>query len=199
MILVITNEYEQSITGTVYGTHTLDDTTIYVPSWMHASLHVHSGLRVKQIAPRSCVCIRMRPYSERFMDGDGALEKFNNALLNYKTLTRHTRILLNLDPPQYVKVDGFVPEKGNTFYVYNCGNVELVLLKPRSREQRERPRFLFSPASSRDESEVFAFCGASHVLGTAAGGAGAADATTTTITPVEAAAAAARRRLLERL
>ena len=98
----------------------------------------------------------------------------NAALLNYKTLTRFTRILIPMGsaaPPEFVAIELLHPESCATVFTYNVGNVGLSILPSVESDLREsdfsykpRPcapiipfvgaRYTFDGCPPKDESDI---------------------------------------------
>jgi len=150
-ILSLSNSLNEDITGTVYDIHDINSDTIYVPSWMFTSLTVSDNITITYVKPIKCTHIQLRLHRTDFFKREGASRLLNCALTHYKTLTQKTKILIDMDPPEYMSVELMAPERHKTFFVYNCGDIQLSLLPPRKyiEEEPECP-FLVSRPAQKD-------------------------------------------------
>ena len=128
VILCLTNALRESVGGVLHGPHELDDSLLYVPSWMFYRFAVHDGITLTSLATVPCSHIQMTPPNDVFLNQDGSLAAFQRALMNYKTLTQNTRILVATEPPVFVSIGLLHPAAPLTLLVFNVGAVDLTLL-----------------------------------------------------------------------
>jgi hypothetical protein len=127
-IICLTNVLKEEITGCVHGVHDGPTDTIYVPSWMFYRMALSYDIGISVVKAERCTHLQLRPHrADRFT---GAVAALNKALLNYKTLTRHTRILIDMNPPEFITVELMHPEQHKTCFIHNCGDMDVSVLSP---------------------------------------------------------------------
>ncbi len=142
-VLMLTNIYNQSVCGTVYGTHDQGPSVIFAPSWMTYRLDVLEPLTISHVAKIPPVGLRIRPHSETFASNPDFIRLLNGAISNYKSLTKNTRISLLINRQiEYLTIDDIFPSK-------------------------QKPEYLFK-SPLKEEDYKFAFFGTGCVLGGAA-------------------------------
>jgi hypothetical protein len=118
----------ESVGGCLHGFHAIDETSLYVPSWMFA-MFTDPVVSVSSLPSVPCDTIQVLPPSDDFFRGEGAIAAFNQALLGYKSLTQHTRILVMVGSvPQWVRIELLHPATPATVVIHNVGNVSLSIL-----------------------------------------------------------------------
>lgn len=183
-LLMLTNIYNQSVCGTVYGIHTQDSVTIFAPSWMTHNLDSLELISVSHIAKISPTALCIRIHSEKFTTDPIFMKLLNDSIGNYKSLTINTRISLLINSKiEYLTIDAILPSKVTTCFVYNCGRVDIKILNAAPPPPKHKSEYLYK--SPLKEDYEFSFLGTGHILG------GAVDPS---VSPAQAAAAAARHR-----
>lgn len=183
-LVMLSNKLDQSVCGTVYGTHNGNAAAIYIPSWMMLRLDHLDFLSVSQLPKRHCSAIQIKPHSDTFRKHPDFLKLLNKAIVNYHSLTKGHKLPLFVEGTvEYVTIENFLPSLHNTYFVYNCGRVDIQVLD--SLETEPPPKsFLYKGAVKQ---EPMTFIGRGHTLG------GTIDHS---IPSSKAAADAARKRLL---
>jgi len=128
-ILRVENTKGESASGTLHGAHDGDASHLFVPSWMFYRFTTHV-VALSSLPSIPCKHIELRPPTDDYFKRPGALTTFQAALLNYKTLTQHTQILVGTDPPVSVAVVLLHPPTPTTLLVFNVGEVGLTILPP---------------------------------------------------------------------
>lgn len=129
-ILKMSNSLKEEITGCVHDIHDGSSDTIYVPSWMFYRMSLCYDISVLVVKPERCTHLQLRPHRADRFRGVEAVVALNKALLNYKTLTRHTRILIDMNPPEHITVELMHPEQHKTCFIHNCGDMDVSVLPP---------------------------------------------------------------------
>ena len=127
-VLRLANTGGESVGGCLHGFHAIDETSLYVPSWMFA-MFTDPVVFVASLPSVPCDTIQVLPPSDDFFSGEGAIAAFNRALLGYKSLTQHTRILVLVGSvPQWVRIELLHPATPATVVLHNVGTVSLSIL-----------------------------------------------------------------------
>lgn len=127
-VLRLANTGGESVGGCLHGFHAIDEASIYVPSWMFA-MFTDPVVFVASLPSVPCETIQVLPPSDDFFRGEGAIAAFNRALLGYKSLTQHTRILVVVGSvPQWVRIELLHPATPTTVVIHNVGTVSLSIL-----------------------------------------------------------------------
>jgi hypothetical protein len=181
-LLMLSNIRNQSVYGTVFGAHSGDDSHLFIPSWMIYSLDLLHPIQISHLAKHRCSALQIKPHSCRFRNHPNFIELLNRAIQLHRSLTKGTRIpLLINDEIEYLFIENALPSEHSTFFVHNCGGVDIQILKAFETEEPS-PTYLFKGPILQNP---MTFIGRGYVLG------GAPPLTT----PQEAAAAAARKRM----
>ena len=129
-ILMIENFLKETVVGCVYQVHEIEAEVIYAPSWMFYQLSICYDVRVSIIPPVRCTHLRLQPHRpDRFTTPD-AVSLLNKALLNYKSVTQHTRILIQMNPPEHVTVELTHPERYKTCFLHESEDIQVTILMP---------------------------------------------------------------------
>jgi hypothetical protein len=127
-VLRLANTAGETVGGCLHGFHAVDEVSLYVPSWMFA-MFTDPTVFVVSLPSVPCETIQVLPPSDDFFRGEGAIAAFNRALLGYKSLTQHTRILVLVGSvPQWVRIELLHPATPDTVVIHNVGNVSLSIL-----------------------------------------------------------------------
>jgi hypothetical protein len=126
-VIHLANTAGESVGGALHGFHSVDETTLYVPSWMFAHFTIPE-VSVASMKPVPCQTIQVLPPSDSFFKEEGVIAEFNRALLGYKTLTQRTRILLNMKEPVFIRIELLYPATPDTVVIQDAGNVSLAIL-----------------------------------------------------------------------
>lgn len=126
-VLHLANASGESVGGGLHGFHSVDETTLYVPSWMFARFTIPE-VSLASVSPVPCQTIQVLPPSDSFFKEEGAIAAFNRALLGYKTITQHTRILLDMGGPVFIQIELLHPRTPDTLVLHNVESVSLAIL-----------------------------------------------------------------------
>ena len=127
-LLRLANTGGESVGGCLHGFHAIDETSLYVPSWMFA-MFTDPVVFVASLPSVPCDTIQVLPPSDDFFREEGAIAAFNQALLGYKSLTQHTRILVLVGSvPQWIRIELLHPATPATVVLHNVGTVHLSIL-----------------------------------------------------------------------
>jgi len=127
-VLRLANTTGESVGGCLHGFHAIDDTSLYVPSWMF-SMFTDPVVSVSSLPSVPCETIQVLPPFDDFFRGEGAIAAFNRALLGYKSLTQHTRILVLMGSvPQWIRIELLHPATPGTLVLHNVEKVFLSIL-----------------------------------------------------------------------
>jgi len=165
ILLHLSNSKGETLSGCVHGKHDAGDDVIFVPSWMFYRLTVSTDIVVTSLKLVRCRHIQLKPPTDAFFKRAGAMSMLNAALLNYKTLTRFTRILIPMGsgaPPEFVAIELLHPESCATVFTYNVGDVGLSILPSVESDLRESD-FSYKP---RPCAPIIPFVGERYRVGT---------------------------------
>jgi hypothetical protein len=183
-LLDISNARDQSFSGTMFGTHAEDDTTIYVPTWLFSRLDLCDKITVSHLQKKRCSAIQIKPHSSAFAKRGDFLRALNMGLFYHKSIGRGSRIPLYVcDHVEYITIENMIPSSLQTFFLFDCGDVDVQILPALDSEKIEC-KYLYK---SKKKKGPMVFFGTGRMLGIID--------PTSTVTPREAAAAAARRRM----
>ena len=126
-ILRIENEVGEYSGGTLYGPHSGDESLLFVPSWMFYRF-TNPIVSLTSLVSVPCEHIQIRPPTDVWFKQEGVPASFQESLLNYKTLTQQSQILVATDPPTSVRIELLHPAKPQTLLVHNVGTVGLTIL-----------------------------------------------------------------------
>jgi hypothetical protein len=137
---------------------------MFVPSWMFYRLTVTTDIVVTSLKQVRCRHIQIKPPTDAFFKRAGAMSMLNAGLLNYKTLTRFTRILIPMGSgaPEFVAIELLLPESCATVFTYNVGDVELSILPSVESDIRESD-FSYKPRAC---AQIIPFVGERYRVGT---------------------------------
>jgi len=168
-VLRLANTGGESVGGCLHGFHAIDETSLYVPSWMFA-IFADPVVSVSSLPSVPCDTIQVLPPSDDFFSGEGAIAAFNRALLGYKSLTQHTRILVEMEKGLgWVRIELLHPATPGTVVLHNVERVSLSILS--NKKESSGYSLLNKPAN------YIPFSGMGRVVkaGTAAAAAAAED------------------------
>jgi hypothetical protein len=131
VLLQLTNGVGQRVIGNLYGVHYMDDTTIYVPSWMMNVLEYdHDHVELEQVHPHLCTELTLSPHTSDHLHVEDPLELLRDAFENYSCLIRGESYKLWLgDHMMEVTIVAAKPEESDTLCIRNC-EIDLQLLPP---------------------------------------------------------------------
>jgi len=182
-LLYLSNKHNQSITGTLFGTQESATETIYAPSWMLSRMDLLDNIIVAHAPKYRCKAMQLKPHSQVFAKRPDFLLQLNKAIINYRSLTKKTRIPLLVNGTlEFLTIESFSPSQHETFFVYGCGAVDIQIMESVECEKR-KVSYLYLP--NEPETHHIAFVGRGFTVG----------GVQPSISPQEAAAAAARKRL----
>lgn len=183
-LIILHNKRNQSITGTLFGIQDISPNTIFVPTWMIQHMSLLDNIVVAHATKHRCITIQLKPHSQTFSKRPDFVPQLNKAIMNYRSLTKKTRIpLLIEDNLEFLTIEAILPSKHETFFVYGCGSVNIQILECVECE-KSKLTYLFS--SKEFDNPPIAFVGKGYTCG------GVMDLM---LTPAEAATKAARRRM----
>ena len=183
-LLLLINHRKQTIHGTVFQIHDVDDTTLYIPTWMFAKFDIIENIIISQAPKKTCRAIQIKPHSSAFVKNNNCVFLINRAIIKYGSLTQFTRIPLHIDGMvQYVSIDLLFPEQNKTCFVHNCGAVQLQIIDSYETEAEPSVYFL----NTKEKNVRIPFTGRGYMLKDGS--------TVPTVNPIFRAAEAARERM----
>jgi hypothetical protein len=182
-LLNISNERDQSFSGTMYGAHTENDTIIYVPSWLFSRLDIYDKISISHLQKKRCSAIQIKPHSSAFAKRADFFRALNMGLFYHRSVERGSRIPLFVrDHVEYITIENAIPSDIQTFFMYDCGDIDVQILPALDSEKAES-KYLYK---STKKKGPIVFFGTGFVLG---------GTNPTPMTLMEATAAAAKRRM----
>jgi hypothetical protein len=181
-LLMLTNSRNQSVYGTVFGTHEGNATTLYIPSWMTFLLDILDPIQIGHVQKKRCTVLQLKPHSESFRKNPHFLRLLNQALFEHRSVTKGSRIPLYVENEiTYLTIENMLPSDLTTCFLHNCGKVDIQILDALDAEPPP-PSFLYKPGST---PAPFAFIGKGRMVG---------GMIPTRVPPQKAAAEAAKKR-----
>ena len=164
-LITIENNHGQSISGTLFEIQETNTNTIFIPSWMFYKLDSLSPINVSVMKKHTCRAIQIVPHSKEYASRADFVLSLNNAIINYHSLTRSTKIPLCVNGViEFITIEQMLPSNINTFFVFNSGAVSISILPAKMPEKDTYSPFLYSRPLVRKQ-EPFAFLGIGHLVG----------------------------------
>jgi hypothetical protein len=109
-LLILTNTRNQSVYGTVYGTHDLNPAVLYVPSWMFHLLDLIEPIQIAHTLFKQCTALQIKPHAKAFQKNPEFVNLLKKALYNYRSVVRGVRIPLLIEGEiEYLTIEDMIP------------------------------------------------------------------------------------------
>jgi hypothetical protein len=177
--LTFRNRLARTVSGTVFQ-QIDEDNIVYMPTWMYQHLQITTDLLFFNTPTKQCTSITVRPQTSDLFRPENYIQKLGNALQKYNTLSKDTKICLQLDDPTFVWIDAIAPAYCTTVELLNDTSIDIVLMESLEVEERKRYESATEAAADEESREIpflakagrhakqtyrYAFRGAGHVLG----------------------------------